>query len=332
MTYHKPYIIAEAGVNHNGSLQTAKDLVHVAADSGASAVKFQYFKADTLVTKSASQAPYQRTNSPSNSQHSMLSELELSLNQLSQLKQLADSLSIDFLCTAFGSEELLSLLELGISLVKIPSGEIDNIDLLYQAGKSKLPIILSTGTASFDEVSQTYSYLTSLSNESIYILHCTSLYPTPPSLSNIANLVQLRTLTPNIGFSDHTETSTSALMAVSYGASIFEKHYTLSRTLPGPDHLASAEPLQLKQYISDINEAFLCLGSSERHLSDAELQNRFHARRSIKASTHITPGEPFTRANTALARPASGLSPFLYPKVLEQVSTKSFKPGDDIII
>ena len=332
----KTYIIAEAGVNHNGSLETALEMVNVAATCGADAVKFQSFCAEKVVTENASKAGYQSRNTGSDeSQRTMLEGLELSRDAHSVLFERCQKKQIEFLSTAFDTDSLDFLIDLGMKKIKIPSGEITNLPYLRHVAKKTLPVILSTGMANISEIRNAVNVLTqnSMSKEKITILHCTTAYPAPYSDVNLRCLKTLRAeFRTNVGYSDHTIGYSVAIAAVAQGATVLEKHYTLDKTLPGPDHQASLDPRQLVRMIRNIRNVELAQGTGVKTLANSEHENIQVTRRSIIAKRRILRGEKFSDENLTSKRPAIGISPMRWDEVIGRVAIQDFNKDDLIVL
>ena len=329
------YIIAEAGVNHNGSLEIALEMVNVAVECGADAVKFQTFCSGKVVTKDAPKAGYQYKNTGSEaSQKTMLQELELSRDAYSVLFQRCQQQRIEFLSTAFDPDSLDFLVDLGMKKIKIPSGEITNLPYLRHAARKTLPVILSTGMANLSEVRNAINVLTGtgLPREKISILHCTTAYPTPYSDVNLRCLETLRAeFGMNVGYSDHTSEDIIAIAAVAKGAMIIEKHFTLDKTLSGPDHQASVEPQKLARMIRNIRNVELAQGTGVKTPASSEYENIQIVRRAIVAKRKILQGEKFSDENLTSKRPAIGISPMHWDEVVGQVATQDYSK-DDLIL
>lgn len=319
---NRTLIIAEAGVNHNGDLQLAKDLVKVAAEAGADVVKFQTFIPENLVTSSAPKAKYQIENTKNNndSQLEMLQQLQLKFEWHDELKTLATELGISFCSTGFDLESIDFLCDLGIPFLKIPSGELTNKPYLIHIAQKKLPIILSTGMADMKEVEQALNILLQYgANKSeITVLHCTTNYPTPFEEVNLkAMLTMEQQLGVNVGYSDHTNGSEVAIAAVALGAKVIEKHFTLDRNLPGPDHAASLEPNELKYLISAIRNTESALsGTGIKAPTSSELDNRLIARKSLVLNKNLEKGAVISSEDVSILRPGTGISPMEIDKVL----------------
>lgn len=334
---NKVLIIAEAGVNHNGDIQQAKQLIDVAAEAGADYVKFQTFKASKLVTKSATRADYQKNNTgDGDSQYEMLKKLELSENTHSELIAYCGSKSIQFLSTGFDLDSLDFLNNIGINLFKIPSGEITNLPYLRKIASFKKPVVLSTGMATMEEVKDAFKVLIheGLTNKNISILHCSTEYPTPMEDVNLTAMNAIgEELGVNIGYSDHTLGIEVPIAAVALGANVIEKHFTLDRNLPGPDHRASLEPQELKEMITAIRNIEKALsGSGKKEPSPSELKNKAVVRKSIIASKAIRKGERLTENNLGIKRPGTGISPMQWDHVLGTNATRDFKEEELIEI
>lgn len=325
----KVIIIAEAGVNHNGDIEVAKKLIDAAADAGVDYVKFQTFKADKLVTKSASRANYQDSNTgDKDSQHEMLKKLEISEEMHQDLKHYCESKNIKFLSTAFDLESLAFLKTLGLKLAKIPSGEITNLPYLRAMAKLFPEIILSTGMSNIDEIKAAFRVLieNGTKQENITILHCNTEYPTPMEDVNLKAMLDIqKQLNTKIGYSDHTLGIEVPIAAVALGAKLIEKHFTLNRNLRGPDHKASLEPEELKAMVTSIRNIEKAIsGSGIKEPSPSEAKNKPIARKSIIASQNIKKGEVFSKKNLTIKRPGTGLSPMLWDEVIGQIAKRDF--------
>jgi len=329
-------IIAEAGVNHNGNLGMAKELIREAAEAGADYVKFQTFSADKLVTKTAKQAAYQKKNlqsSEDDSQYNMLKKLELSREDHYELIKTCEYYGIKFLSTAFDNDNLIFLMkELDLDYIKIPSGELTNYPYLRLAAQLKKPIILSTGMAVLDEITASVELLEKLGvpRDDIYILHCTTEYPALVSEVNLKAMDTIAAATGcKVGYSDHTMGIDVSVAAAARGATVIEKHFTLDRSLPGPDHPASLEPPELKQMVIAIRNVQRALGDGvKKPASERELGNRAAARKSIVASKPIAAGEVFTEENLTSKRPGTGISPMRWSEVIGKTAKRAFAEND----
>ncbi len=331
----KTLIIAEAGVNHNGSLENAKLLVDYAALAGADYVKFQTFKADKIISKLAPKADYQLKNTDSTeSQLEMVKRLELSVADHKILLEHCNKRGIQFLSTAFDSESIDLLVNLGIRLGKIPSGELTNLPYLRKMAMSFPELILSTGMATSEEIIQTLRALidAGADKESITVLHCNTEYPTPMEDVNLKAMTSIRDLLQiKVGYSDHTEGIEVPLAAVAMGATVVEKHFTLDKKMEGPDHAASLEPEELKAMVKGIRNLEKALsGSGFKEPSSSELKNITIARKSIVAARDIHRGERLTEDNLTVKRPGTGISPMRWDEVLNTLSVRDFK-ADELI-
>lgn len=352
------YIIAEAGVNHNGSLELAKELVKVAKEAGADAIKFQTYKTETLVTKSALQANYQVENlGEKTSQFDMLKKLELTYENFTELQQYCELLQIEFLSTPFDFESVDFLLDtLNINNVKISSGELTNSPFVHYISTKQKPIILSTGMATIEEIEEALSFIAfGLANpkkgvtykevQSFYntqdaqkvlqqfvtLLHCTTEYPAPFETINLNAMVEMkRKFDLTIGLSDHSQGISVPIAAVAMGAQVIEKHFTLDKTLEGPDHVASLNPGELKEMIKSIREVEISLGSGFKQPTEIELQNRISARKSLVAKKTIQIGEVFSKNNLTTKRPGNGIAPSEFWNYIEKVAKKTYQE-DEII-
>jgi N,N'-diacetyllegionaminate synthase len=332
----KTLIIAEAGVNHNGSMEMARQLIDVAADAGADLVKFQTFSADRLVTKNAKKAEYQnQTTDATESQHAMIKRLELTHDMHEQLIAHCKSKGIQFFSTGFDSESVDYLVGLGIDSFKIPSGEITNLPYLQHVGRFGKRVILSTGMASLDEVEAALEVVVQAGTPLNYItvLHCTTEYPTPMADVNLKAMLTMREkFGVEVGYSDHTQGIEVATAAVALGAIVIEKHFTLDRNLPGPDHKASLEPAELKDMVVAIRNIEQALGDGIKRPSASEIKNMVVARKSIVASRVIQSGEVFDLDNLTVKRPGTGISPMRWDEVLGCKASRDFSPDELIQI
>jgi N,N'-diacetyllegionaminate synthase len=332
----KVLFIAEAGVNHNGDMNIAKQLIDVASRAGADIVKFQTFKADSLVTVSAKMADYQIQNiKTEDTQFNMLRKLELSDQNFIELQKYAKQKGIRFLSTAFDMESLVFLKKLQMGLWKVPSGEITNLPYLEFVGRCQEPVLLSTGMATLNEVHEAVNALVALglSKDKITVLHCTTDYPTPFRDVHLSAMLTLkREIGVEVGYSDHTLGMEVSTAAVALGARVIEKHFTLDRNMPGPDHKASLEPKELQMLVAQIRNLELALGHPEKKPTETEIKNRAVARKSIVANLDIRLGEVFTSENLTTKRPGTGLNPMKWYDVIGQRASRDFKKDELIEI
>lgn len=321
-------IIAEAGVNHNGELSLAKRLIDVAADAGADLIKFQTFSAERLVTRTARKADYQlQSTDNAESQFDMLRRFELSDEDHRELIEHCRQKNIGFFSTGFDIDSVDQLVKLGVRQFKIPSGEITNLPYLRHVGQYGSSVILSTGMATMGEIEAAIDALEAAGTprSNIKVLHCTTEYPTPmPEV----NLRAMQTISAafgvDIGYSDHTQGIEVAIAAVALGASVIEKHFTLDRNLPGPDHKASLEPDDLKAMVAAIRNIETALGDGIKRITQSERKNRPVARKSLVASAEIKAGEIFSAQNITCKRPGSGMSPMQWDDVVGRKAPRDF--------
>lgn len=330
------FIIAEAGVNHNGDLGLAKKLVEAAAEAGADAVKFQTFKAEAIVTASAPKANYQKdTTSAAESQYEMLKRLELSHNDFFALKEHCEKKNILFMSTPFDLESIDILVAMGLNILKIPSGEITNLPYLRKLGNLGKKLILSTGMSTLDEVKEAVEVLVKAGTpkDQLTVLHCNTEYPTP---FEDVNLRVMKTLEHKfdvrVGYSDHTPGIEAPVAAVALGAKAIEKHFTLDKKMEGPDHKASLSPGELKHMVQSIRHIELALGKAEKKPTSSELHNRNIARKSIVAAGPIVKGEAFSESNLTVKRPGTGISPMKWDTIIGKSSPQNFKQDELIIL
>lgn len=326
----KTIIIAEAGVNHNGSIEIAKKLIDCAIKAGCDIVKFQTFKAENLAVKNSKKAPYQEiTTGKEESQLEMLKKLELPYEFHAELIEYANSKGIKFLSTPFDVESVEFLDGLGMEIFKIPSGEVTNYPVLKAIGKTKKPVILSTGNSDLNEISKALEVLRKFGSTDISLLHCNSEYPTP--LEDV-NLKAMQTMKDKFnlktGYSDHTNGFETAIAAVALGATIYERHFTLDKNMEGPDHKASLEPYELIKLVELIRNTEKLLGSGIKTPSNSEIKNKEIARKSIVAKCAIYKGERFDECNLCTKRPSTGLSPMLWESLIGKLATKDYKKDD----
>ena len=325
-------IIAEAGVNHNGDMQLARQLIDVAADAGADMVKFQTFNAKRLATKQAPKARYQnKTTDQSESQHAMLKKLELTLDMHKELIAYCKERNIEFFSTGFDTQSLDLLVSLGIEQFKIPSGEITNLPYLRHIGVMGRPLILSTGMATLGEIEDAIDVLEKAGTDrsNITVLHCNTEYPTPMEDVNLLAMCSIRdAFGVQVGYSDHTAGIEVPVAAVALGATVIEKHITLDKTMPGPDHKASLEPDEFEVMVSAIRNIEQALGDGTKRPSLSESKNKVVARKSIIAETAIRSGEVFTTDNLSIKRPGSGISPMRWDELMGKKASRDYQPDE----
>ncbi len=314
-------IIAEAGVNHNGSIEIAKQLIDVAVDCGVDIVKFQTFKTENLVSKSAKKAEYQieNMNDEDNSQFAMLKKLELNESNHLLLQKYCNEKGIEFWSTAFDNESLQLLKKIGVKRWKIPSGEITNLPFLQKIGSYKEEIILSSGMSSLEEIAEAIEVLikAGANKEMITVLHCNTEYPTPMSDVNLNAMMEIqKQLNVPIGYSDHTLGIEVSIAAVAMGATIIEKHFTLNKSLPGPDHKASLEPNELKEMVAAIRNVEVAMGTKEKQPSEAEKKNMLVVRKSIHLGKDVKEGHILSENDLIMKRPGDGISPMKINEVI----------------
>ena len=330
----KVFIIAEAGVNHNGSVELAKQLIDVAVEARADAVKFQTFKAEHLVSKRAQKAAYQKeTTDAQESQFDMIKKLELDMQTHEELIAYCKSKNIMFLSTPFDHESIKLLSDLGLEIFKVPSAEITNLPYLRDIGSMQKKVILSTGMADMGEIEDALDILreSGTKKEDIVVLHANTMYPTPMEDVNLRAMQTIgNTFDVAYGYSDHTLGIEVDIAAVALGASVIEKHFTLDKSMPGPDHKASLEPAELIAMVKAIRNIELALGSSIKKPSRSEKPNMEVARKSIVAKSDIKKGEVFTEENVTVKRPGNGISPMRWDELLGTIAQKDYK-ADDLI-
>lgn len=337
----KTFIIAEAGVNHNGSDELALELVNVAAECGADAIKFQTFSAEKLVRRGAEKAAYQLRETGDGDQFDMLKNLEMSRDLHHQLIQRCAEMNIEFMSTPFDEDAADFLVSIGMRRLKVPSGEITNYSFLKFLAAKNLPIILSTGMSTLQEVEDAVDVIrnersrlqfTEDMGQMVTVLHCTSNYPA--SIEDV-NLLAMDTIGVAtglpIGYSDHTTGTLISTMAVAMGATVIEKHFTLDKNMPGPDHKASLEPAELEKMIRDIRAVEQALGSMEKKPMASELSVRNVARRSVTSTTLITKGQIIESTHVALLRPGTGIAPKELNNVIGQIAAKDIPEGTTLV-
>ncbi len=331
---HRTLIIAEAGVNHNGDLELAKKLVDAAADAGADLVKFQTFSARRLATHTAPKAEYQtRTTDEEQTQIMMLHQLELTAKTHELLIKYCDDRNIGFFSTGFDIESLNYLISLGAKRLKIPSGEITNLPYLRHVGAFAKPVILSTGMATLSEIESALDVLEAAgtSRSQITVLHCNTEYPTPMQDVNLFAMCSIRdAFNVAVGYSDHTTGIEVPIAAVALGATVIEKHLTLDRNLPGPDHKASLEPDEFTAMVRSIKNIEQAMGDGVKRPSPSEAKNKLIARKSLVAAKPIRAGERFTPENVTTKRPGNGISPMYWDELMNQIAARNFA-ADELI-
>lgn len=326
------FIIAEAGVNHNGDINLAKSLINATKEAGADAVKFQTFKTEKLVTKSAAKAEYQKiTTGNSESQYEMLQKLELTREELIELKKYAEKEKIIFLSTPYDEASADFLKEIGVPAFKISSADITNTPLLIHIAKKRLPIIISTGMSTLGEVEEVAEAITSTGNRELVLLHCNFNYPANVEEINLRAMGTLKKAFGfPVGYSDHTLGIEVPIAAVALGACIVEKHFTLDRSLPGPDHRASLEPDELKTMVKSIRNVERALGTSIKRVSKSEAPNRRISRRSLVANRNISKGTTITKEMISIKRPGTGILPKYYNIVMGLQATREIKEEETL--
>ncbi len=335
MTDGRTMIIAEAGVNHNGDMEMARELIRVAARAGADFVKFQSFRADALTSASAPKADYQKaTTDADESQHAMIARLELSHADHELLIEECREQGIAFFSTAFDEKSLDTLIDLGIDRIKVPSGELTNLPLLRHVASKGLPVIMSTGMSTLDEIEDAIDVLEAggVAREGITVLHCNTEYPTPMHDVNLTAMASIRAaLGVSVGYSDHTMGIEVPIAAVALGATVIEKHFTLDRSLPGPDHLASLEPDEMIKMVCAIRNVERAMaGDGIKRPSPSEAKNRAIARKSIVAARAIAAGEILSAENLTAKRPGTGISPMRWDEVIGRAAPRAFA-ADELI-
>ncbi len=327
-------IIAEAGVNHNGSMERAREMVAAAKEAGADYVKFQTAVPELVISTYAPKAEYQKdTDGTGRSQLEMCKAIHLPLDAYAELKALCEETGIGFMSTPFDLVSIDLLAELGQDYMKVPSGEITNLPYLERIAYHGIPVIISTGMATTEEARRAIDILTSgpLTTDNITVLHCNTQYPTPMRDVNLRAMLTLRdALGVKTGYSDHTTGIEVPVAAAALGAAVVEKHFTLSRELPGPDHKASLEPQELKQMVRAIRNIELALVSSDKHVTDSERGNMAVSRKSIVALRDIKEGEILTEENITTKRPGNGISPMRWHEILGTRAIRDF--GADELI
>jgi len=326
------FVIAEAGVNHNGSIDLAHKLIDVAVESGADAIKFQTFKAKNLLLRDAEKAQYQKqSNNPQESQFDMLKKLELDTNDHINLINYCIKKGITFLSSPFDIESISMLETLNIETIKIPSGEITNLPYLKCIGKLDKKVILSSGMSNLEEIGDALNVLidAGTTKSNITILHANTMYPTPMLDVNLKAMQTIKNkFDIAIGYSDHTLGIEISIAAVALGASVIEKHFTLNKDLEGPDHKASLNPDELKSMIASIRNIEKAMGDGKKNITKSEKPNINVARKSIVAKTNIKKGEVFSENNLTTKRPGVGINPMKWNSIIGKIAKKSYKVDD----
>ncbi len=327
------YIIAEAGVNHNGSFALACKLVDAAKEAGADCIKFQTFKSENLVSRTAKKAEYQKKTTGDSSQQDMLKKLELSFNEFLQLKKYCEQVGICFLSTPFDFDSIDFLNSIDMPFWKLPSGEVTNLPYLLALAKTGKPVVMSTGMCNMEEIQEAIHVLKTNGTKDIKLLHCNTEYPTP---FEDVNLKAMQTMHDKfkleVGYSDHTKGIEVPVAAVALGATIIEKHFTLDRNMEGPDHKASLEPDELAAMVNAIRNIEKSLGTGIKEPSPSEKKNIAVARKSIVAKTKITAGEVFTEENITVKRPGTGISPMKWFEILGTKAVRDFDEDELITL
>lgn len=327
------YIIAEAGVNHNGSVELACKMVDAAKTAGADCIKFQTFKSKNIVSSWAGKAEYQKVETGDSSQQDMLKKLELTYDEFLKLKKYCDSVGICFLSTPFDFDSIEFLNSIDMPFWKIPSGEVTNLPYLIALAKTGKPVIMSTGMCSLDEIGAAIKALKENGTKEIKLLHCNTEYPTPFEDVNLKAMNTLKDVFGvGVGYSDHTKGIEVSVAAAALGATIIEKHFTLDRTMEGPDHKASLEPDELAMMVSGIRHIEKALGSRDKMPSSSEKKNIGIARKSVVAKTGIKKGEKLTENNLTVKRPGTGISPMKWFEVLGTYAVRDFEEDELIEI
>ena len=328
----RTYIIAEAGVNHNGSFALACRLADAAKAAGADCVEYQTFKSELLVSRYAPKADYQKqTTGAGESQLAMVKKLELSFDDFAALKRYCDDIGIHFLSTPFDLESIAFLDELGVPFWKVPSGEVTDLPYLLAIAKTKKPVVMSTGMCELEEVRAAVEVLTAHGTPKLTLLHCNTEYPTPYEDANLTAMLELfDQFGLPVGLSDHTPGWECDVAATVLGAQVIEKHFTLDKSWPGPDQKASLDPTEFKAMVQAVRHVEAALGDGHKHLTASEAPNKAIARKSIVAARPIKAGEVFTAENLLTKRPGDGISPMLWYTVLGQTAKRDFAEDEKI--
>ena len=327
---NRVHIIAEAGVNHNGSIELAKVMVDKAKEAGADCIKFQTFVSEKIASKWAGKAEYQKQQTDAcEGQIAMLKNLELSFNEFIELSEYCEKKEIEFLSTAFDFDSITFLNSLNMKRWKVPSGDITNLPYLTKIAKLKKPVVLSTGMSTMEDIKAAVKILRQNGSKDITVLHCTTAYPTPYSDVNLRAMLTIKNeLNLPVGYSDHTRGIEIPIAAVAMGATVIEKHFTLDRTMNGPDHKASLEPDELKAMIDAIRNVEVALGSGMKTPTESEIKNMEAARKSIIANCKISKGEIFTEENLTVKRPGNGINPIGWLDVIGKRASRNFEEDE----
>ncbi len=330
----KVFVIAEAGVNHNGDIKIARKLIDVASSAGVDAVKFQTFQAERLVCKNTEKAAYQlAVTDKSETQYDMLKKLELTEQMHKELIEYCDRKKIMFLSSPFDLESIKFLANLDMQVIKIPSGEITNFPYLREISKLHKKVILSTGMSEMGEVRAAIRVLRSGGTSDITLLHCNTQYPTPISDVNLLAMVRMKEeFGLPIGYSDHTQGIEIPIAATALGASVIEKHFTLDRNMEGPDHKASLEPQELNMMVEGIRKIEKALGNGIKQVSESEKSNICTVRKSVVAAVNIRNGEKFTETNLTTKRPGNGINPMCWNEIIGQTAKKDYEADEMVLI
>lgn len=324
-------IIAEAGVNHNGSLELAKKMALEAKNAGADIVKYQTCMPEMVVSRFAEKAEYQKQiTGDGESQLAMIKKIHFGFDGHKELKEYCDSIGIQYLSAAFDLPSVDFLESLDLPYHKIPSGEITNLPYLERIGKTHRKVLLSTGMSSMKEIGEAVEVLKQNGSGDIILLHCNTEYPTPYADANLRAMTQLKKFTPYVGYSDHTAGFTADIAAAAMGACVIEKHFTLDKNMPGPDHKASLDTEELRLMCKAIRDTEILLGNGEKKVTESERKNISVARKSIVAAENIKAGEVFTAKNLLVKRPGTGISPMRWYEVLGKTAKRDFSPDECI--
>ena len=329
----KTFIIAEAGINHNGNITTARKLIDAAKKSGADAIKFQTYLAEDLVMKNTQKVSYQSINDKNKNMFSMLKKFQLEFNDFKHLKNYCKKKKIVFMSSAFDEKSIMFLKSLNLNYYKIPSGEINNIPNLKIIAKLNKKTLISTGMSTMREIEETFNIVKKfgLNVKNLILMHCNSSYPTSIKEANLNIIKTLKKkFNVKVGYSDHTQGIIAPIIAVSLGAQFIEKHFTLNQSLRGPDHFFSLTPKIFKEMVQKIRQTEDLLGTSKKQVTKNEFQNRKLSRKSIVAKKDIKKGDKFSPKNITTMRPGDGISPIFWQKILGKVSKKNYKINDKI--